>query len=35
MEGLATLPADYLMSRKAAGTLAISGKMTNFEGKKC
>ena len=35
VEGMATLPADYLMSRKAAGTLAISGKMTNFEGKKC
>jgi len=35
MEGMATLPADSLMSRNAAGTLAISGKMTNFEGKKC
>ena len=35
VEGMATLPADYLMSRKEVGTLAISGKMTNFEGKKC
>ena len=35
VEGMATRPADSLMSRKAAGTLAISGKMTNFEGKKC
>ena len=35
IEGLTILPADFLMSRKAAETLAISGKMTNFEGKKC
>ena len=35
MEGLATPPTGSQMSRKAAGTLAISGKMTNFEGKKC
>lgn len=35
VEGMATLPTDSLMSRKVAWALAISGKMTNFEGKKC
>ena len=35
VEGLTILPADFLMSRKMAGTLAISVEMTNFEGKKC
>ena len=35
MEGMATFPAGFQMGRKVTGTLAISGKMTNFEGKKC
>ena len=29
------LPIGSLISRKMAGTLAISVEMTNFEGKKC
>ena len=33
--GMATFSAGFQMGRKVTGTLAISGKMTNFEGKKC
>ena len=32
---MVALLTDSQMKRNAAGTLAISGKMTNFEGKKC